>query len=438
MGLLFYSTNHKTKPVTLEEAVLTGLPADKGLFMPAHIPRVSATFLQEMSCSSFPELALELARLIFQPEIPERELRSIIETAFNFAVPLVQLDETTFILELFHGPTLAFKDFGARFMAGLMSYLVRKSDHMLTILVATSGDTGSAVANGFLDMPGIQVYILYPQGKITDMQEKQITTLGNNITALEIAGDFDDCQRLTKQAFLDNRLRQKLRLTSANSINISRLIPQSFYYFWAYAQQKSSCDDLLFSVPCGNYGNLTAGLLARRMGLPVSRFIAAANSNAIGPHYLETGKYEPKKAIRTISNAMDVGDPSNFARILDLYDHDIDLIRQDLVGYSFTDEQTKSIMKDVYLRLKYILEPHGATGFLGLLEFQKQNPALQNKPAIVLETAHHAKFCAVVKQVLNIAIEVPIQLQNTIDRKKNSVVLANNYVELHEFLDSTT
>ncbi|MBN4061903.1 MAG: threonine synthase [Flavobacteriales bacterium] len=433
----YYSTNHQASHVPLKEAVLKGLPADNGLFMPETIPQLSAGFFDKISSFSFQEIAFEVSKTLLQDDLPENVLQNIVEDAINFDAPLVQIEENTFCLELFHGPTLAFKDFGARFMSRLMEHLLQDSKVELTILVATSGDTGSAVANGFLSVEGINVIILYPSRKVSEIQEKQLTTLGNNITSLEIEGTFDDCQQLVKQAFLDKELKEKLMLTSANSINIARLIPQSFYYFYAYAQL-SKKNNVCVSVPSGNFGNLTAGLIAKKMGLPVSKFIASTNVNDIVPKYLETGLFEPKPSQKTLSNAMDVGNPSNFARMLELYKNDPGKLGQnDVIGFSFDDEQTKATIKSVYEKFNYLLDPHGAIGYLGLSEFRRQETgvrSLNEITGIFMETAHPAKFKDVVEEVIGEKIEIPERLQVCLQKEKQSTLLSNDFDELKDFL----
>ncbi|MBA4144516.1 MAG: threonine synthase, partial [Cytophaga sp.] len=350
----FYSTNNKETRVSLKEAVLQGLAPDNGLYMPEHISPLADPFFRDLHRKSFPQLSYEVARHLIGGDIPDEALKKIIDQTITFEAPLVKVGDC-YSLELFHGPTLAFKDFGARFLAGLLGYYARQQDKEVTILVATSGDTGSAVANGFLNVRGTRVVVLYPSGKVSEIQEKQFTTLGGNITALEIEGTFDDCQRMVKEAFLDAALRAKLFLTSANSINMARLIPQMFYYFRAFAQLGADAKDVVFAVPSGNFGNLTAGLIAKRLGLPVKQFIAATNANDIVPEYLSSGTFAPRSSKQTISNAMDVGNPSNFARMLDLFHSDLPLMQKDITGYHFTDEETKTAMVNVLKNDNYIL-----------------------------------------------------------------------------------
>ncbi len=430
-----YSTNRNSPEVSIRKAVLTGMPPDGGLYMPAEIPRLPKQFFNHLKQYSFQELAFRAGYPFFAQEVPETVFRALVEEVINFPAPTVPVDDHVSALELFHGPTLAFKDFGARFMARLMSYFIRREDHALTILVATSGDTGSAVAHGFLQVPGIQVYILYPKNKVSEIQEKQFTTLGHNITALEIEGNFDDCQRLVKTAFADPELNHALELTSANSINIARLIPQSFYYFWAYAQRDNENRPPIFSVPSGNFGNLTGGLLAKRMGLPVQRFIAASNVNDVVPEYLRTGNFTPRDSVETISNAMDVGNPSNFARMLDLYDHHASRMREDIIGSSWTDQQTRQAIREVRERTGYLLDPHGAVGYLALREYLMRTSV--QTIGIFLETAHPAKFLETVEPLVKKNIDIPARLKKALQAEKQSLPLSNQFDDLKSFLLDT-
>jgi len=425
-----YSTKNAKAFVSLKEAVMKGLPADNGLFMPATLPSLSADFIKNLSQFSFPEIAFEVAKNLMQDSIPHQDLESIISTAINFPAPVIQLDKNYHILELFHGPSLAFKDFGARFMAQTMSYFNRSEDKELVILVATSGDTGGAVAAGFYDTPGIKVVILYPSGKVSHLQEKQLTTLGKNITALEVNGTFDDCQALVKKAFLDQELNQTIRLSSANSINIARLIPQSFYYFEAYKQIDTN-RKVVFTVPSGNFGNITAGLLAKKMGLPIHHFIAATNINDIVPKYLKTGEYIPKPSVATISNAMDVGNPSNFARMADLYGSTWNNIKNEVSGYSYNDESTKQGMKEVFDQYNYTIDPHGAVGYLAFKDYSKAHP---ESLGIVLETAHPAKFIDVVEPVLNQSVSIPKRLAILADKTKVATYLEKEFSLFKDWL----
>ncbi len=426
-----YSTRNTSLRFSLEEAVMKGLPADNGLFMPLEVPKMPATFFSNIENHTFPELSFEVAKALIGDSIPIPALEQIVFNAINFPAPIVSLDERTFILELFHGPSLAFKDFGARFMAQLMGYFNRNADKELTILVATSGDTGGAVAAGFLGAPGVRVIILYPSGKVSFLQEQQLTTLGNNITALEIQGSFDDCQALVKEAFLDPELNQLYRFSSANSINIARLIPQSFYYFEAYRQLPNKDIPFVFSVPSGNFGNLTAGLFAKRMGLPVQHFIAATNLNDIVPDYLSSGIYTPKPSVSTLSNAMDVGNPSNFNRILDLYGSTWNNIKSDVIGFAFDDIHTENIMRNIFESKAYILDPHGAVGLLGLNAYKKLHP---NTQGIVLETAHPAKFLPDVERILKRSIPVPEKLVALEHLEKKSTLLSPQFIDFKDWL----
>jgi len=399
--------------------------------MPEYIPTLSQDFLSSLSQFSIADIALEIIKEFFTDDLPMSVITEIVEKSITFDAPLRKLDDRKYVLELFHGPTLAFKDFGARFMAQLMSYLVKDDNKKLTILVATSGDTGSAVASGFLGIPNIEVIILYPSGKVSELQEKQLTTSRQNISALEIKGTFDDCQRLVKAAFLDKDLTSKYKLTSANSINISRLIPQSFYYVTAFGQMPDQTEPIVFSVPSGNFGNLTAGLIAKRMGLPVHHFIAATNVNDIVPNYLLSGKFEPGASKQTISNAMDVGNPSNFTRMLDLYDNSLEKMRADISGYSFNDDQTAQAMKDILKNFTYLSDPHGAVGYLGLCEYQKKYP---NTRGIFFETAHPAKFSDVVERILKMKVELPSQLSLLLDKKKEARLMNTDFTQFKEYL----
>lgn len=436
-----YSTKNKANIVSLPEAVFKGLPEDNGLYMPTRIPTLPTEFIKSLDQYSFQEIGFTVCKHLIGNVIPDRDLKEIIENAISFPAPIVKLDEKKYILELFHGPSLAFKDFGARFMAQLMSYFNQESDKDLVILVATSGDTGGAVAAGFLNTPGIEVVILYPSGKVSPLQEKQLTTLGHNISALEVDGTFDDCQALVKKAFLDADLRSKIRLSSANSINISRLIPQSFYYFEAFKQLQQIDKPIVFCVPSGNFGNLTAGLIAVKMGLPVHHFIAATNRNDIVPSYLKDGQYQPKPSVRTLSNAMDVGNPSNFARMVDLYSAIESVesspqtawpsMKEAISGYAFDDNATRQAMNEVAQKYDYTIDPHGAVGYLALKEYQIQHP---NTAGIILETAHPAKFKEDVEDILGHDIEVPERLAALSGRKKVAKAQGIEYPKFKEWL----
>lgn len=404
----YYSTGKKAPKVNLRTAVTEGLAPDRGLYMPERIIPLPEWFFKEMESFTFREIAFEVAKCFFGEDIPEADLQEIVFDTLSFDAPLVHVRDSIYSLELFHGPTLAFKDVGARFMARLLGYFLAKQNGRVNVLVATSGDTGSAVANGFFNVPGIHVYVLYPKGKVSEIQEKQFTTLGHNITALEIDGTFDDCQRLVKSAFMDDELKKQLTLTSANSINVARFLPQAFYYFNAWARLPEKDKKVVFSVPSGNFGNLTAGLFAKRMGLPVHRFIAANNRNDVVFEYLKTGEFKPRPSVATIANAMDVGDPSNFARILDLYNHDVDAIRADISGTRYTDEEIRETLGRIYQETGYLLDPHGTTGYQALEDNLQPDEA-----GIFLETAHPAKFTETVEGVIGKGnVPMPERLEN--------------------------
>ncbi|MDD3716806.1 MAG: threonine synthase [Candidatus Marinimicrobia bacterium] len=429
----FYSTNHQSDSVDLRTAVLKGMPDDKGLYMPEDIPQMPPHFFANIHKLGFREIATSVALTLLGDELSSDTLIRIIDESLNFVIPLVRLDEKLYILELFHGPTLAFKDVGARFMARLMGFYSRDSGRTLTVLVATSGDTGSAVANAFYGVEGIRVVLLYPSGMVSKLQERQLCSQGGNIRALEVSGSFDDCQRLVKTAFSDAELREHLQLTSANSINIARLIPQSFYYFYAYARLRAEGvnSSPLISVPSGNLGNLTAGLIAKRMGLPVRRFIAACNRNDSLTRYLKNGRFEPSDTIRSISNAMDVGNPSNFARILELYGHAVDFLRQDLFSASFDDAATREMMQRMDREYGYICDPHGAVGICALEAYRKYD---SDTPAVCLETAHPAKFDDTVRETLGKAPEMPEVLTEVLHKEKRAMKMDADYPDFRRFL----
>lgn len=433
--MLLYSTNHQSDKVNLREALFKGLPDDNGLFMPTEIPVLPADFYENIDKLSFKEIAFTVSKALIGNEVPDTALQDIVDGTLDFDVPLINIHDNMYVLELFHGPTAAFKDFGARFMAGLMSWFLKESNDKINILVATSGDTGGAVAAGFLNKPGIEVTILYPKNKVSEIQEKQLTTLGGNVTALEVEGTFDDCQRLVKQAFLDKELNQKIKLTSANSINISRLIPQSFYYFYTYAKLKAYGKELVFSTPSGNFGNLCGGLIAKRMGLPVKKFIASTNINDIFPKYLNTGLFEPRPSQRTLSNAMDVGNPSNFARIMDMYKNNLDAVKQDLEGVAFTDTETEEIMEKIFKEYNYILEPHGAVGYLGLKQYMQK--ASEKVTGVFLGTAHPAKFLDVMTPHLAERVVLPENLNAILKKEKKSILINSDYDDLKNYLIGT-
>ncbi|MCK5086467.1 MAG: threonine synthase [Melioribacteraceae bacterium] len=429
----YYSTGNKNLTSTFEEALMQGLAPDGGLYMPRNIPKVENSFIENLSDYTFQDIAFKIADNFVEGEIPENKLNEIIEDAINFPAPLVRLNDNISILELFHGPTLAFKDFGARFMSRAMSYFAEKSDKKINILVATSGDTGSAVASGFYGAEFIDVYILYPSGKVSEIQEKQLTTLDKNVTALEIDGTFDDCQKLVKSAFVDEEIKNAKNLSSANSINIARLIPQTFYYFEAYKQIQNKKDDIYFSIPSGNLGNLTAGLFAKKMGLPITKYIGATNSNSVFTEFINTGEYNPRPSVQTLSNAMDVGNPSNLARIIDLYDHDNSIIMKNISSNSHDDTQTIEMMKSTYEKYNYVIDPHGSVGLLALEEFISENN-IEEYSSIVFETAHPAKFKDTVEDALGIDVELPEALQKCISKEKKTTKLSNDYSEFKEYL----
>ena len=431
----FYSTNNPDLKVDLKQAVTQGLAPDNGLYMPEKIPALPKAFFDTIAKKSFQEIAFEVADNLIGEDVPKAELQRIVEHTIQFDAPLVELGENIYALELFHGPTLAFKDFGARFMSQLLGYFAKQQQKEIIILVATSGDTGSAVANGFLGVAGTKVVVLYPSGKVSEIQEKQFTTLGKNVTALEVDGTFDDCQNLVKQAFLDRDLKQKYFLTSANSINIARLIPQSFYYFYGYSRIPDKKNPVIFSVPSGNFGNLTGGLLAKRMGLPIDKFVASTNINDVVPRYLSSKSFNPGPSKQTISNAMDVGNPSNFVRLLDLFQGDFESLSREIAGYAFTDSETETAMQEVFSRNKYIMDPHGAVAYLGLKEFLKSRKTAAT--GIFLETAHPAKFKEVVDETLQVPVPIPTELQKFLQHPKKSISLSSEYQVFKDFLNAT-
>lgn len=428
----YYSTNKETPAVSLQEAVVKGLAPDKGLYMPENIKALPESFYQNIGNMSFQEIAYTVADAFFGEDIDADTLKSIVYDTLSFETPLVHVNDNIYSLELFHGPTLAFKDVGGRFMARLLGYFIKKQGQKnVKVLVATSGDTGSAVANGFLGVEGIHVYVLYPKGKVSAIQECQFTTLGQNITAIEVDGTFDDCQALVKTAFLDEELNKKLNLTSANSINVARFLPQAFYYFQAYAQlaKQGKTQNVVFCVPSGNFGNITAGLIAKRMGLPVKRFIAANNSNDIFYEYLQTGKYNPRPSVQTIANAMDVGDPSNFVRVLDLYGKSLDKIKKDISGEWYDDDTIRKVVKDTYEKTGYLLDPHGACGYSAL-----EDQLHADETGIFLETAHPAKFKETVESIIGKQIDIPEKLQAFMKGKKQSLNMNNDFDEFKAIL----
>ena len=428
----YYSTNKKVPPVSLESAVIEGLAPDKGLYMPEKIKVLPASFFNEIDKLSFQEISYYVADAFFGEDVDASILKKIVYDTLSFDTPLVQVKENIYSLELFHGPTSAFKDVGGRFMARLLAYFIRKQGRkQVNVLVATSGDTGSAVANGFLGVEGIHVYVLYPKGLVSEIQEKQFTTLGQNITAIEVDGTFDDCQALVKSAFMDSALKSHMDLTSANSINVARFLPQAFYYFYAYAQLKKmhKADHVVVCVPSGNFGNLTAGLFAKKMGLPIEKFIASNNRNDVVYEYLQTGEYKPRPSVATIANAMDVGDPSNFARIIDLYGNSYKAIVADISGATYNDAQISDTLRTVFHETGYILDPHGACGYRALNE--------QIKPGqvgVFLETAHPAKFKDTVSGIIGSEVQVPEKLQTFMKGTKLSVPMSKDFASFKSYL----
>lgn len=429
----YYSTNGIAPKVSLQEAVVRGLAPDKGLYMPERIPTIPQAFFNNIGEMTLQDIAFVVANTLFGDDIDSATLKEIVNETLNFDIPLVHVDENRYSLELFHGPTLAFKDVGARFMARLLSYFNKqKGTKDVNVLVATSGDTGSAVANGFLGVQGVRVFVLYPKGKVSKIQEAQFTTLGKNITALEISGTFDDCQALVKSAFMDDELNEKLQLTSANSINVARFLPQMFYYFYAYAQlakMGKPLDNVVISVPSGNFGNITAGLIGKRMGLPIKRFIAANNKNDIFYQYLLSGNYNPRPSISTIANAMDVGAPSNFARILDLYGNSHSAIKAEISGCTYTDEQIAETLKDTYNKTNYLLDHHGAVGYRSLLDGLNENEI-----GIFLETAHPAKFKDTVESIIDNNVSIPGKLVAFMKGNKSTVKLPASFSNFKKYL----
>ena len=428
----YISTKNISPPASLKEAVLSGMPEDGGLYLPAIIPQLVGRSIDSLSSMTFMEIAQKMSAKFLSDDIPAPHLEEIVSRSLNLDVKLNQLDDKLTVLETFHGPTMAFKDFGARFMARLMSYLIRGEQRELTILVATSGDTGSAVASGFLGIQGIRVVILYPSGKVSPSQEKQLTTQGQNIQALEVAGNFDDCQSLVKQAFADRNLRNQHMLSSANSINIARLLPQSFYFAYTAGQMMHKTGDLVISVPSGNFGNLTAGLMAQRMGIPIHHFVASTNRNDVFPKYLQDGHFQARPSDQTLSNAMDVGDPSNLARIRYLFDDDVDQIRSKISSWSFDDQQTLDQIAEIYKRYSYVIDPHTAVGMLGLHEYLKNSS--RNTQGVVVSTAHPAKFPERVEPVIKTSITIPDQLAQYLTREKHAVPMSTDYGEFRQYL----
>ena len=425
----YYSLNHNSPKVSFQEAVIQGLAPDKGLYFPESLTPISAEFFNNIEQYSNEEIAFVAMQQFVGHEIPDQNLKEIIAETLSFDFPLIKVEENVFSLELFHGPTMAFKDVGARFMSRCLVYFNRNIDQKNTVLVATSGDTGGAVASGFLNVSGVDVVILYPSGKVSDIQERQLTTLGQNIVALEVDGFFDDCQDMVKNAFLDKDLKSN-KLTSANSINIARWLPQMIYFFIAYKELKKLNKPLIFSCPSGNFGNICAGIIAKKIGLPIAHFVAATNINDTVPEFLVSGIYEPKSSKATISNAMDVGNPSNFVRIQEMYNNDLEEFTKDFSSYSFNDADTKKTMQEIYNTTNYIAEPHGAVGYLGL---KKEMGKHENAIGIFLETAHPIKFLDTVEPTLNITLEIPKQIESVLNKEKKSIKI-KNYEDLKHFL----
>ncbi|GAB1855560.1 threonine synthase [Flavobacteriaceae bacterium MHTCC 0001] len=426
----YYSLNKQAPNSTFKNAVIKGLAPDKGLYFPESITPLPKAFFDNIDNLSYSEIAFEAIKQFVATEIPKDVLKTIVEETLSFDFPVVKLNDNISTLELFHGPTMAFKDVGARFMARCLGYFNQDNDKEVTVLVATSGDTGGAVANGFLGVKGVNVVILYPSGKVSDIQEKQLTTLGQNIKALEVNGTFDDCQAMVKTAFLDEDLTSKMQLTSANSINVARWLPQLFYFMFAYKQLHKKHNDIVFSVPSGNFGNICAGMMAQQLGLPIKHFVASNNLNNVVTRYLISQLYEPKPSIQTISNAMDVGAPSNFIRIQEIYKNQFDTLKGNLSSYSFTDEETKVAMLEIYNNYNYVSDPHGAVGYLGCKSYLKENP---DAHCVFLETAHPTKFLDVVEEVVKEKQPLPEQIQSVMGQEKVSTVIST-YEDLKSFL----
>lgn len=426
----YYSLNKKAPNTSFKDAVIKGLAPDKGLYFPKNISALPKTFFENINDLSYSEIAFETIKQFVEPDIPEDVLKTIIEDTLSFDFPVVKLNDHISTLELFHGPTMAFKDVGARFMARCLEYFNKNNKEEVTVLVATSGDTGSAVANGFLGVKNVNVVILYPSGKVSDIQEKQLTTLRKNITALEVNGTFDDCQDMVKRAFLDEELTRKMQLTSANSINVARWLPQLFYFFFAYKQLHNKHKNIVFSIPSGNFGNICAGMMAQQLGLPIQHFIASNNENNVVTKYLQSQFYRPKPSVQTISNAMDVGNPSNFVRMQEIYKNNFETLKANLSSYSFTDAETKTAIQEIYTNYNYVADPHGAVGYLGAKAYLKENP---DTHCVFLETAHPTKFLDIVENVIDVKMKLPKQIKSVIDEKKVSIKI-NNYKGLKTYL----
>lgn len=426
----FYSLNNTAPEVSFDTAVVNGIAPDKGLYFPEEINPLPSSFFENIDTLSNEEIAFTAIQQFVSGIVPDDVLKDILKEVLDFDFPVVEITPNIGTLELFHGPTMAFKDVGARFMAQCLGYFSRSTKNEVTVLVATSGDTGGAVANGFLGVAGVNVVILYPSGKVSDIQERQLTTLSKNITALEVDGTFDDCQAMVKNAFLDKELLEHMKLTSANSINVARWLPQLFYFLFAYKQAKTKGKEIVFSVPSGNFGNICAGLVAQRLGMPVKHFIASTNVNDTVPQFMLTKEYTPKPSTATISNAMDVGDPSNFIRIRHLFQDDFEALKENLSSYPFNDNQTKDALKEIYNINGYIADPHGAVGYLGLKKYQEKNP---DTYGIFLETAHPVKFLDIVEETLNVKLEIPSQIQKVMGKSKKSIKIST-YSGLKDFL----
>lgn len=427
----YFSTNNNSPFVNFKEATIKGQAPDKGLYFPERIPLLQETLINDINSFSDEAIAFEVISPYVGDTIPAAVLKDIVEETVNFPIPLVSINNSIYSLELFHGPTLAFKDIGARFMSRCLGYFVKDQPKKVTVLVATSGDTGGAVANGFYDVPNVEVIILYPSGKVSTVQEKQLTTLGKNIHALEVKGSFDDCQQMVKDIFADADSFENLFLTSANSINVARWLPQQFYYFFAYKQWADKNNPLVVAVPSGNFGNICAGILAKASGLPIHHFIAACNANDTVPHFFETNIYQPKKAVATISNAMDVGNPSNFVRILQIFDLKINDLKKQLTACSINDEETKITLKKVYDQFGYLLDPHGAVGYHALENYLQEHPS---QKGIVIETAHPVKFFDVVEPIIGEAVKIPETIQDQLKLDKKALLIENNTEALRSFL----
>ena len=426
----YYSLNKQAPSASFKEAVIKGIAPDKGLYFPESITPLPESFFENIDTLSHTEIAFEAIKQFVEPDIPETVLKEIIKDTLSFDFPIVNINNQMSTLELYHGPTMAFKDVGARFMARCLGYFNKDKSNEVTVLVATSGDTGGAVANGFLGVKGVNVVILYPSGKVSDIQEKQLTTLGQNITALEVDGFFDDCQDMVKLAFLDEDITKHKQLTSANSINVARWLPQLFYFLFTYKALHNNHQEIVFSVPSGNFGNICAGMMAQQLGLPIKHFVASNNENKVVTNYLNSQNYKPQPSVQTISNAMDVGNPSNFVRIQEIYKNNFQLLKNNLTGFSFSDSQTRAAMKELFTKYNYIADPHGAVGYLGCKAFLEDN---NQSHCVFLETAHPTKFLDVVEETINTQVPLPKQIQDVMGKDKHSIKIAS-YDDLKKFL----